>query len=133
MPDSIISHVSVGVTDLVRAKVFYDAVLGALGYRAIMEEPGIGTAYGTSFPEFWINRPSDRQAATPGNGVHIAFLAPDHAAVDQFHRVALALGGRCDGPPGERPHYTPGYYAAFVRDPDGNKLEAMLIAANGAS
>jgi catechol 2,3-dioxygenase-like lactoylglutathione lyase family enzyme len=131
MPDSIISHVSVGVADLDRARKFYDPVMATLGYGVIMDEPGIGAAYGTAFPEFWINRPHDRQAATPGNGVHIAFLAPDHAAVDRFHHTALEHGGRCDGPPGERPHYTPGYYAAFVRDPDGNKLEAMLIAPPG--
>jgi catechol 2,3-dioxygenase-like lactoylglutathione lyase family enzyme len=109
MPDSIISHVSVGVADLERSRRFYDPVMAALGYGVIMDEPGFGTAYGTGFPEFWINRPSDR------------------AAVDRFHATALAHGGRCEGPPGERPHYTEGYYAAFVRDPDGNKLEAMLI------
>jgi catechol 2,3-dioxygenase-like lactoylglutathione lyase family enzyme len=127
MPASILSHVSVGVADVERARPFYDAVLGALGYGVLMAEPGIGVAYGTAFPEFWIQRPFDGRAASPGNGVHVAFLAPDRAAVDRFHAVALAHGGTCDGPPGERPHYTPGYYAAFVRDPDGNKLEAMLI------
>jgi catechol 2,3-dioxygenase-like lactoylglutathione lyase family enzyme len=132
MPDSIISHVSVGVSDLDRARRFYDAVMATLGYGVVMAEPGFGAAYGTAFPEFWINRPVDGQPATTGNGVHVAFLAPDRAAVDRFHSTALTLGGRCDGPPGERPQYTPGYYAAFVRDPDGNKLEAMLIGPSRA-
>jgi catechol 2,3-dioxygenase-like lactoylglutathione lyase family enzyme len=127
MPRSIISHVSVGVTDLERSRRFYDAAMAALGYRMLMEQPGFGAAYGTSFPEFWINLPLDRGPASAGNGVHVAFLAPDRAAVECFHAAALAHGGRCDGPPGERPHYTAGYYAAFVRDPDGNRLEAMLI------
>jgi len=127
LSDSIISHVSVGVTDMERARHFYDAVLDALGYGVVMDEPGHGRAYGTTFPEFWITCPGDGRPASPGNGVHVAFLAPDRAAVDRFHAAALAHGGHCDGPPGERPEYTAGYYAAFVRDPDGNKLEAMLI------
>lgn len=127
MPDSIISHVSVGVADLARARRFYDPVMAALGYGIVMEEPGVGAAYGTQFPEFWINLPFDRAPASAGNGVHVAFLAPDRAAVDRFHATALAHGGRCGGPPGERPHYTAGYYAAFVVDPDGNRIEAMLI------
>ena len=98
MPASILSHVSVGVADVERARPFYDAVLGALGYGVLMTEPGIGVGYGTAFPEFWIQRPYDGRAATPGNGVHVAFRAPDRAAVDRFHAAALANDGRCDGP-----------------------------------
>jgi catechol 2,3-dioxygenase-like lactoylglutathione lyase family enzyme len=127
MPDSILSHVSVGVSDLPRARAFYDAVMSALGYGVVMDHPEHGTAYGTAFPEFWIGRPHDGAAASAGNGTHIAFLAPDRAAVEAFHAAALAHGGSCDGPPGLRPEYTESYYAGFVRDPDGNKIEAMLI------
>lgn len=127
MPDSIISHVSVGVSDVARAKAFYDAVLGALGYGVVMDHPAHGTAYGTSFPEFWIGHPQDGGAPGVGNGTHVAFHAPDRAAVDAFHAAALSHGGTSDGAPGLRPEYTETYYAAFVRDPDGNKLEAMLL------
>ncbi len=126
MTGSIISHVSVGVTDLARAKKFYDAVLGALGYGVVMEEPPYGIAYGTEFPEFWIGPAHNGDAITPGNGVHIAFLAPNKDAIDAFHKAGLKNGGTSDGAPGFRP-YTPTYYAAFLRDPDGNKIEAMTM------
>ena len=76
-----------------------------------------------------LTRPVDGQRATPGNGVHVAFYAGTRAMVDEFHRVALAHGGTSDGEPDLRPHYDPHYYAAFVRDPDGNKLEAFTYAA----
>lgn len=123
---SCISHVSLGTNDYARAVAFYDTVLATIGCRRIMEH-GEATGYGRVFPEFWIQRPFDGGAATPGNGTHVAFLAPDRASVDAFHRAALAAGGRCDGPPGLRPEYHPQYYACFVRDPDGHKIEAMVL------
>ena len=126
MTDSIISHVSVPVRDLAAARRFYDAVLGALGYAVVMDAGEHGLAYGLRFPEFWIGHALEG-AADPGNGVHVAFLAPDRAAVDRFHAVALELGATDAGAPGVRPHYDAAYYGAFVRDPDGNKIEAMLI------
>lgn len=126
MAESIISHVSVPVRDLAAARRFYDAVLGALGYGVVMDAGPHGIAYGTTFPEFWIGHALEG-SGNPGNGVHVAFLAPDRAAVDRFHAVALELGGGDAGAPGLRPHYDADYYGAFVRDPDGNKIEAMLI------
>ncbi|WP_235890341.1 VOC family protein [Sandaracinobacter neustonicus] len=126
MADSIISHVSVPVADIAAARRFYDAVLGALGYGVVMDAGPHGVAYGSAFPEFWIGHALEGQGA-PGNGVHVAFLAPDRAAVDAFHAAALAAGGTDEGAPGLRPHYDANYYGAFVRDPDGNKIEAMLI------
>ncbi|GAW40443.1 Glyoxalase-like domain protein [Brevundimonas sp. SH203] len=120
----LVSHVSVGVSDLARAGVFYDAALGALGVGRVMQHP-MGLAYGHAFPEFWASIPHDRQAASAGNGAHVCFAAPDRAAVDRFHARGLAAGGQDDGAPGFRPEYAPGYYAAFLRDPDGNKIEAM--------
>jgi catechol 2,3-dioxygenase-like lactoylglutathione lyase family enzyme len=90
-------------------------------------EHGEATGYGRVFPEFWIQRPFDGGVATSGNGTHVAFLAPDRASVDAFHRAALAAGGRCDGPPSLRLEYHPQYYACFVRDPDGHKIEAMIL------
>ncbi len=123
---SCLSHVSLGTDDHVRAVAFYDAVLATLGCRRIMEH-GEATGYGKAFPEFWIQRPFDGGSARPGNGTHVAFLAPDRASVDAFYRAALAAGGRCEGPPGLRPQYHARYYACFVRDPDGHKLEAMFL------
>jgi catechol 2,3-dioxygenase-like lactoylglutathione lyase family enzyme len=123
---SLMSHVSVGVADLARAAAFYDAALAPLGGRRILDEGSHGIGYGRHFPEFWIGPPHDGGTAAPGNGVHIAFAANSHAEVDQFYAAAIAAGASDDGPPGPRPHYGEEYYGAFVRDPDGNKIEAMI-------
>ena len=118
------NHVSVGTLDLARATGFYDAVLGALGYRRTMSE-GFGCAWGIEWPEFWAQL-ADEGDASPGNGTHIAFIAPSRQAVDAFHAAGVANGGSDAGAPGMR-DYTPDYYAAFLRDPDGNKLEAVHL------
>lgn len=124
----LVSHVSVGVTDIARAAAFYDAVMATLGARRIMEHE-VGIGYGRAFPEFWASRPHDRGAAAAGNGTHICFNAADAQAVAAFHAAGLGAGGVDDGAPGPRPEYAPGYYAAFLRDPDGNKVEAMCWIA----
>ena len=85
--------------------------------------------YGTSMMFFSLEKPSDGKPASVGNGVHIAFSAECRAMVDEFHRVALASGGSDAGPPGIRPEYDAHYYGAFVRDPDGNKIEAVTFSA----
>lgn len=120
----LVSHVSVGVTDVARAGVFYDAVMATLGARRIMAH-AVGIGYGRDFPEFWAARPHDGQLAQAGNGAHVCFNADGPDAVDAFHAAGLEAGGHDDGRPGPRPEYAPGYYAAFLRDPDGNKVEAM--------
>ena len=126
-PKSILSHVSIGTNDMARATAFYDAVMKALGYGRVMEHGDAAVAYGTAFPEFWVQAPIDNDAAgAPSNGTHFAFLAPSKKAVDAFHAAALDHGGSCDGPPGPRPEYGEPYYAAFVRDPDGHKIEATF-------
>ena len=125
----MLHHVSVGVTDMERAARFYDAVMKALGYKRVMDIPPYGIAYGETMPEFWIGGPADRQAPSSGNGVHIALQAKSRQDVHAFHEAALAAGGSDDGAPGPRPQYTPEYYGAFVRDPDGNKIEAMLMVS----
>ena len=124
----MLHHVSVGVRDVARAAPFYDRVLGALGYRRVMEFLPYGIGYGEDHPEFWVQLPHDRGSASVGNGVHVAFAARDKAVIEAFHRAALAAGGTDDGAPGPRPDYGPHYFGAFVRDLDGNKLEAVLIA-----
>lgn len=118
-------HLSLGVSDLPRAIAFYDGVLGALGHLRLWTRPraaGWGPA-GTEEPFAVIAGP---EAVLPSARFHLAFAAPSRAAVEAFHAAALRLGGTDDGPPGLRPHYGPGYYAAFVRDPDGHRLEAVL-------
>lgn len=125
--ESCISHVSLGANDMSAMLAFYDAALAPLGVRRVMEAGEHGVAYGRAFPEFWVGPPLDGARATPGNGIHVAFLANDRAAVEAFHAEGLRAGGSCDGPPGPRPHYAPQYYGAFLRDPEGNKVEAMLL------
>jgi catechol 2,3-dioxygenase-like lactoylglutathione lyase family enzyme len=124
-----IDHVSVGVSNITRSKAFYDAALAPLGMSAVMPvEIGgnlVGVGYGKpGKPSFWIQFPINGQAASMGNGVHIAFHAEDRAAVDAFYLAAMEHGGIEDGRPGLRSEYHPDYYGAFVRDPDGNKIEA---------
>lgn len=123
----MLHHVSIGVADVGRASKFYDATLAALGYKRVMEFLPYAIGYGKNSPQFWVQIPNDRNAASVGNGVHVAFNAKDKNAVHAFHRAALASGGTDDGRPGPRAEYSPQYYGAFVRDLDGNKLEAMLM------
>jgi catechol 2,3-dioxygenase-like lactoylglutathione lyase family enzyme len=123
---SVLSHVSLGTNDYTRAKAFYDAVLATLQIRCVMDFPG-GAGYGRAFPEFWIQSPHDGGRASTGNGVHVSFLASSVDEVKAFHQKALELSGKDDGAPGYRADYAPNYYAAFVRDVDGNKIEAMLM------
>ena len=126
------SHITVGTSDMERSVRFYDAVLGPLGLvkaKSFKAAAGYGPKdfSGINLP-FWILRPRDRQPASAGNGVTVAFTVPARAAVDAFHAAALANGGNCEGPPGIREHYHPDYYGAYVRDPDGNKICAVCHA-----
>jgi catechol 2,3-dioxygenase-like lactoylglutathione lyase family enzyme len=123
------SHVTVGTSSMNRALRFYDAVLAPLGLVR-KRTAKIALAYapedfsGANEP-FWVVRPLDGAAASPGNGVTVAFAAPTRAVVDAFHAAALAAGASDEGAPGLRTHYHPNYYGAYVRDPDGNKLCAV--------
>jgi len=124
-----IDHVSVGVTNMKRSKAFYDAALAPLGMTPVypVEINGelVGVGYGeANKPSFWIQLPINGQAASMGNGVHIAFRANAREQVDAFYLAAIEQGGIEDGRPGLRTEYHPDYYGAFVRDPDGNKIEA---------
>ena len=124
----MLHHVSVGVADVVRAGGFYDRVLATVGLRRVMEFLPYAVGYGDKHPSYWVQLPHDRNPASIGNGVHICFAAPSRNAVQAFHAAALANGGTDDGAPGPRPDYGPDYYGAFVRDPDGNKIEAVVFA-----
>jgi len=126
----MIDHVSVAVRDLRAAEVFYSAALGALGLTKLREWPDAAIGFGKKYPEFWINRRTEMDRVADDSGVHICLRAPDTAAVDAFHAAALKAGGTSDGAPGLRPHYYSGYYAAFIRDPDGNRIEAVTFLRN---
>lgn len=119
-----ISHVSVGVNDVARAKAFYDPLMKLLGLRIRQSDSG-SVDYGNEGLVFSLETPTNGRPATPGNGVHIAFTVPDQETVDSFHAEALRLGGTDAGAPGPRPQYGDKYYAAFVFDPEGNKIEAV--------
>jgi catechol 2,3-dioxygenase-like lactoylglutathione lyase family enzyme len=122
----MIDHVSVGVRDLERAARFYEQALAPLGLsRLVTRSATVG--FGKTYPEFWINLRSDMAQVAHDSGVHICLRARSTNAVDAFHAAALAAGGRSDGAPGLRPHDRVRYYAAFIVDPDGNRIEAVTF------
>ena len=122
---SIISHISIGTNRFEAAVTFYDQVLSTLGYNQMAKHPG-AVAYGKQFPEFWVQTPIDGNPATVGNGSHVGFIATSKEAVHAFHAAALNSGGTDDGAPGPRPDYGEAYYGCFIRDLDGNKIEATF-------
>jgi catechol 2,3-dioxygenase-like lactoylglutathione lyase family enzyme len=124
----MIHHVSLGTNDAVRARGFYDPVLDLLGLRLIKSDE-TGVHYGTGDIQFSLVVPTNARPAIAGNGTHIAFLARDRATVNAFHALALRNGGHSDGAPGIRLEYDAHYYAAFVLDPDGNKIEAVTFSS----
>lgn len=121
------SHITFGTNDLERALQFYDAILEPLGVVRLFSSLEHGFAgYGRPGERagFFVCLPFDEREATAGNGTHAAFLASTREAVDAFHARGLALGATDEGPPGPRPHYHEHYYGAYLRDHDGNKLQA---------
>jgi len=117
----MIDHVILNVRDYEASKRFYEQALAPLEYEVVMELGGEGCGFGLmGKPDFWIAHRGDAHT-----DVHVAFVSPDRASVDSFYEAALAAGGADNGPPGLRPHYHEDYYAAFVRDPDGNNVEAV--------
>ena len=127
----MIDHISVGVSDLERSARFYELTLAPLGLARLVTRPGT-VGFGKTYPEFWINfRPGMAQVAREG-GAHVCLRAKSAADVDAFHAAALNAGGCSDGAPGLRPHDRVRYYAAFVIDPDGNRIEAVTFPADDA-
>lgn len=125
------SDVTLGTNDWAAVKPFWAAVMEALSIPVMFEYDG-GIAYGEATgPKLFIGPPFDGQPATNGNGTHVTFIADSRAKVDAFYAAAVANGGSDEGPPGPRPHYHKNDYGAYVRDPDGNKLQAVCHRAEG--
>jgi len=119
----MLDHISIGVRDIKRARSFYDAALKPLGY-ACVSDYGTMLGYGAQQAALWVGETKKPVPADPESGLHVCFSAPTRASVDTFHAAALKAGGRDNGKPGIRADYGPNYYAAFVVDPDGYRLEA---------
>ena len=125
------SHITLGTNDMARAEKFYDAIMTVLGHPVLFKTTE-GFAFGElTGPKLFIVHPFDGKEARAGNGVHAAFKVDSRAKVDAFYKAALETGGTDEGPPGLRPHYHANYYAAYVRDLDGNKLQAVCHRKNG--
>lgn len=123
----MIDHVSIGVRDLTAPRRFYDAALAPLGYSCV--SPGDTSAgYGGTNAAYWLLASEHPVPADDRSGLHVCFRAPNRAAVEAFHRAALAAGGRDNGAPGLRADYSPDYYAAFAVDPDGYRIEVYTDA-----
>jgi len=123
------SHITVGSSNMERSMAFYDAVMPAIGHGRLplRNDNFVGYGLGGERVLPWLSfcKPYDGKSATCGNGFHIAWVAPNEASVNAFHAAAMANGGTDEGAPGDRPLYRSDYYAAYVRDPDGNKLQAV--------
>ena len=126
----MIDHVSIAVRDLKASVRFYEALLAPLGMTRVRERPTT-VGFGKTYAEFWLNERA--QLKSPADdGTHICLRAVDTKAVDAFHAAALAAGAKSDGAPGIRLDYSPHYYAAFVRDWDGNRIEAVTFLRDAA-
>ena len=119
------SHITIGSNDIERSRRFYEPVMATLGVGQPFKLPGTLVFGELAGIKLFVLSPFDQDVASSGNGTHAAFLARDRATVDSFHAAALAHGGTDEGAPGPRPHYHANYYGAYVRDPDGNKLQAV--------
>lgn len=119
----MINHISIGSADLAKSRKFYDAALKPLGYTCRSSDD-TSAGYGGDALQFWVLKSEKPIAQKPGSGLHLCFDAPTRKSVDAFYKAALAAGGKDNGKPGIRESYSPSYYAAFVIDPDGQRIEA---------
>ena len=128
----MLDHVSVGVSNLEHAARFYELTLAPLGLSRLVTRPAT-IGFGKNYPEFWINLRADMAPVEPGSGAHICLRTKSAAEVDAFYAAALNAGGISDGAPSLRPHDRVRYYAAYVRDPDGNRIEAVTFPNDDAA
>jgi catechol 2,3-dioxygenase-like lactoylglutathione lyase family enzyme len=124
----MIDHVSLAVSSLERALPFYERAFATLGMSRLVTRPAM-VGFGKAYPEVWINLRSGMRPLAPDNGVHLCLRAKTTAEVDAFHAAALAGGGTSESAPSLRPHERVRYYATFVADPDGNRIETVTFPA----
>ncbi len=123
----MINHISIGSADLAKARKFYDATLKPLGYSCLSKDDA-SAGYGGKDAQFWVLKSARPVAQNSESGLHLCFDAPTRKSVDAFHKAALSAGGKDNGKPGVRENYGANYYAAFVIDPDGHRVEAYCGA-----
>lgn len=121
----MLDHISIGVRNIAASKRFYDAALQALGYRCLSDSPE-SLGYGAKGPVLWVNAAERPVPADTRSGLHFCFCAPSRKSVDAFHSAGVSSGGQDNGHPGLRADYGAGYYAAYLLDPDGYRLEAYF-------
>jgi catechol 2,3-dioxygenase-like lactoylglutathione lyase family enzyme len=122
----MIDHVSLAVSDIERAAAFYERALAPLGLTRLVTRPAM-VGFGKAYPEFWINLRAGMPRVAPDSGVHLCLRARSVAEVDAFHAAALAAGAISESAPSPRPHDRVRYYAAFIVDDDGNRIEAVTF------
>lgn len=122
----MIDHISIPVKNLVSAEAFYSIVLAKIGYQVLKKAPGT-IGYGKKYPEFWLNERPALSRGEISDGFHVCLRASSPESVTAFYHAAIINGGSCDGEPGYRKEYTHNYYAAFVKDHDGNKIEVVTF------
>ena len=125
----MIDHISISVRDLAHSTRFYHTVLATIGFDKLVERPDT-TGFGKKYPEFWLNRRAHMEPVGEDSGMHIALRTTSKESVDRCHAAALQAGAESDGEPGFRPEYHASYYAAFVRDPDGNRIEVVTFVTD---
>jgi len=125
----MIDHVSIEVRDLASCARFYETLLATLGHGKLVERPTT-VGFGKRYPEFWLNHRPGMAPVAADSGTHVCLRAPSAEAVEAFYQAAIAGGGTSDGEPGLRPEYKEDYYAAFIRDPEGNRIEAVTFLAS---
>lgn len=127
----MIDHISIGVSNLESSTRFYEVTLAPLGLAKLVTR-SVSVGFGKRYPEFWIHARPEMVKVPPSNGSHVCFRTASETEVDAFHQAALGAGGRSDGAPGLRPHERVRYYAAFICDPDGHRIEVVTFPVGDA-
>jgi catechol 2,3-dioxygenase-like lactoylglutathione lyase family enzyme len=127
----MINHITIGINDLDKAIVFYDGIMGALQYERVLILENESIAYGKNEAVLWLEKPTNGKKASAGNGSHLCFNAPNKEAVIEFHTVGIKLGGVSEGKPAYQKQYGENYFSAYIKDPDGHKIEALFFDDTG--
>ena len=127
----MIDHVSIGVKNIAKASNFYQSILNEIGLNKLIEKPGT-VGFGKNYPEFWLNHRPDNDANFIDSGNHVCLRARQVEDIDKFYNLALKLGAKSGGDPGYRPEYNSSYYACFIIDEDGNRIEIVTFVQEKA-